>query len=160
MNVRPFPDEMLVTLTSDIVIAHVSHNAIATAQVAKLIELVYGALAALRSSDVTEPVQEEIKPVVSVRASVRPDAVTCMTCGTELKVLKRHLASYHGMTVEQYRRKWGLSPNHPVVAPSYAERRRAIAKDMGLGLQFGMNGRKKAEVSLLSGKGRKAAAAS
>lgn len=123
--------EMLITLTSDIVSAHVSNNSVAVTELPTLIQSVYQALA-----NVGEPapvVAERPEPAVSARASVRPDAVTCMECGFRGKMLKRHIANEHGMTPQEYRTYWNLSLDHPLVAPNYAAKRAELAKSIGLG---------------------------
>ncbi|PLK26528.1 MucR family transcriptional regulator [Novosphingobium sp. TH158] len=134
--------ETLITLTSDIVAAHVSNNNVSTEEVTSLISNVYSALANLGAP--AAPVVEAPKPAVSARASVKPGKVVCMDCGMELQMLKRHLMTHHGMTVEEYRAKWGLSADHPIVAPNYAERRRELAKKIGLGRKPGTKMPKKA----------------
>jgi predicted transcriptional regulator len=124
-------NEMLITLTSDIVAAHVSNNNVALEDVPSLISNVYGALAGLGG---TETVQEERpEPAVSVRASVKPDYIVCLEDGKKLKMLKRHLMTHYNMTPEQYRQRWNLPADYPMVAPSYAEKRRELAKKIGLG---------------------------
>ncbi len=135
-------NETLITLTSDIVAAHVSNNNVSSDEVTSPIANVYKALAGLGAP---EPVVvEAAKPAVSARASVKADKVTCMDCGMELQMLKRHLMTHHGMTVDDYRAKWGLSADHPIVAPNYAERRRDLAKKIGLGRKPGTKMPKKA----------------
>jgi predicted transcriptional regulator len=121
----------LVTLTADIVVAHVSKNNVALAEMATLIETVFAALAGL--GEAPESVEAPKVPAVSVRASVKPDHIVCLEDGVKLKSLKRHLKSYHQLTPEQYRAKWKLPPDYPIVAPNYAEHRRALAKQFGLG---------------------------
>lgn len=135
-------NETLITLTSDIVAAHVSNNNVTTDEVSTLISNVYKALAGLGAPEA--PVVEAAKPAVSARASVKRDKVICMDCGMELQMLKRHLMTHHGMTVDDYRAKWGLSSDHPIVAPNYAERRRDLAKKIGLGRKPGTKMPKKA----------------
>jgi predicted transcriptional regulator len=127
--------ETLITLTSDIVAAHVSNNNVSADEVSALITNVYKALAGLGA--VEAPVVEAAKPAVTARASVRPSKVVCMDCGMELQMLKRHLMTHHGMTVDDYRAKWNLAADHPMVAPNYAERRRELAKKIGLGRKPG-----------------------
>ena len=123
--------EMLVTLTADIVAAHVSNNAVGLADLPDLIARVHGALAGL-GSPVAEPVEEQ-KPAVSIRASVKPDYIVCLEDGKKLKMLKRYLRSRYDMSPDDYRRRWGLPPDYPMVAPAYAARRSAFAKEIGLG---------------------------
>lgn len=138
-------NETLITLTSDIVAAHVSNNNVSAEEVTSLISNVYKALAGLGTPEA--PVVEAAKPAVSARASVKPGKVVCMDCGMELQMLKRHLMTHHGMTVEDYRAKWNLPVDHPMVAPNYAERRRELAKKIGLGRKPGTKMPKKAPVA-------------
>ncbi len=121
----------LITLTSDIVAAHVSNNSVSIDEVPILIENVFQALSGLGE----EPVIEEtpLEPAVSIRASVRPDHVTCLECGKKLTLLKRHLMTDHDLTPEEYRQRWSLAPDHPLVAPNYANQRRDLAVKIGLG---------------------------
>ncbi|MGX7896039.1 MucR family transcriptional regulator [Tsuneonella sp. HG222] len=126
--------ETLITLTSDIVAAHVSNNYVAVQDVTALIQNVYGALAGL--GQVTEPAQV-LQPAVSVRASVKNDHLVCLEDGKKMKMLKRHLMTDHGMTPAEYRARWGLPADYPMVAPEYAEKRRTLAKEIGLGRKPG-----------------------
>ena len=125
-------NETLITLTSDIVAAHVSNNSVSVEEMAALISNVYGALAGLGQS-APEPEAAPLKPAVSVRASIKPDHITCLDCGMELKMLKRHLSSSYGMTPAEYRAKWGLPDDYPMVAPNYAKSRSDLALKLGLG---------------------------
>lgn len=140
MSEQADSNEMLVTLTADIVAAHVSNNSVAISDLALVINNVHAALAALGS----EPVEEE-KPVpaVSVRASVKPDHIVCLEDGKKLKMLRRHLMTHYGMTPDDYRAKWGLPADYPMVAPNYAEKRRELAKQIGLGTKGRGGGRKR-----------------
>lgn len=135
-------NETLITLTSDIVAAHVSNNSVSVGDVPELITNVYGALASL--GQVAAPVaEEELKPAVSVRASVKPDHIVCLEDGVKLKMLKRHLMTHYNMTPDQYRTRWNLPADYPMVAPAYAEKRRELAKKIGLGRKPGQKrGRK------------------
>ena len=134
--------EMLITLTSDIVAAHVSNNTISVEQVPTLISTVYGALAGLGGSAPEEESRPE--PAVSVRASVKRDHLVCLEDGKKMKMLKRHLMTEHGMTPDEYRQRWGLGSDYPMVAPDYAETRRDLAVKIGLGRKPGQKrGRKK-----------------
>ena len=136
-------NEMLITLTSDIVAAHVSNNNVAVEDVSGLISNVYGALAALGQAVVVEEVMPE--PAVSVRASIKPDYIVCLEDGKKLKMLKRHLMTHYSLTPDQYRARWNLPADYPMVAPNYAEKRRELAKKIGLGRKPGVKrGRKKA----------------
>lgn len=129
-------EEDLVTLTADIVSAHVSNNSVAVGDLPNLIQSVHGALAALAEPPAAvEP--ERKKALVSARASIRPDFLVCMECGGRQKTLKRHLAVAHGMTPDQYRADYGLPASYPMTAPNYSEERRALAKSLGLGRKGG-----------------------
>jgi len=123
--------ETLVTLTADIVAAHVSNNSVAVSDLPVLIQNVHGALAGLGTA-AAEPIVKQ-EPAVSVRASVKPDFIVCLEDGKKLKMLKRHLMTHYQMTPEQYRAKWNLPADYPMVAPNYAEQRRMLAKKIGLG---------------------------
>ena len=124
-------EDTLLTLTADIVAAHVSNNSVAVNDLPNLIQNVHAALSGIsQSSSAPEPKPE---PKVSIRSSVKPDYIVCLEDGKKLKMLKRHLMTHYNMTPEQYRLKWGLSPDYPMVAPNYAEQRRTLAKSIGLG---------------------------
>ena len=124
----------LIALTSDIVAAHVMNNKVEVADVPTLIQNVFGALQGLGTS---EPVEERPEPAVSIRASVKPDYLVCLEDGKKMKMLKRYLMTQYGMTPDQYRQRWNLPADYPMVAPEYAEKRRALAKDIGLGRKPG-----------------------
>jgi predicted transcriptional regulator len=133
--------ETLITLTSDIVAAHVSNNSVGVEEVASLITNVYGALAGLGQAVVAAEVLPE--PAVSIRSSIKPDYIVCLEDGKKLKMLKRHLMTHYSMTPDQYRARWGLASDYPMVAPNYAEKRRELAKKIGLGRKPGQKrGRK------------------
>ena len=134
--------ETLITLTSDIVAAHVSNNNVDVDDVPSLITKVHAALAGLDKGGAAE---EEIpEPAVSIRASQKKDHLVCLDCGKKMKMLKRHLMTEHGLTIDEYRQRWGLSADYPMVAPDYAETRRDLAKKIGLGRKPGQKrGRKK-----------------
>jgi predicted transcriptional regulator len=121
----------LITLTADIVSAHVSNNSVPTAEVAILIQSVYGALGAL-GSPTQEPAAEKPKGAVSLRSSIKPDFLISMIDGKPYKMLRRHI-SQHGYTPESYREAFGLPRDYPMVAANYAEQRRALAHKIGLG---------------------------
>jgi len=133
-------NETIITLTADIVSAHVSNNSVAVNDLPSLIQNVHNALTGLGSKIEEAPVRQE--PKVSIRSSVKPDYIVCLEDGKKLKMLKRHLMTHYGMTAEEYRQKWGLNPDYPMVAPNYAEQRRALAKKIGLGTQGRRTGRK------------------
>jgi predicted transcriptional regulator len=132
--------ELLITLTADIVAAHVSNNSVAVSDVSTLIGNVHAALAGL-SGTVALP-ETVLEPAVPVRNSVKRDYIVCLDDGKKLKMLKRHLMTHYGMTPDDYRAKWGLPADYPMVAPAYAEQRRELAKAIGLGRAPG-SGRKK-----------------
>jgi len=124
-------EDTLLTLTADIVAAHVSNNSVAVNDVPNLIQNVHSALAGISGkAAAAEPKPE---PKVSIRSSVKPDYIVCLEDGKKLKMLKRHLMTHYNMTPDQYRQKWGLSADYPMVAPNYAEQRRTLAKSIGLG---------------------------
>jgi predicted transcriptional regulator len=128
-------DQMqLVTLAAEIVSAHVSTNKLNSDQLPGFVQQVHEALASLGQ----EPEEPQAKvPVVSIRASVRPDKLICMECGREAKMLKRHLMTAHNMTPADYKRDYGLPESYPMIAAEYGERRRDIAKQIGLGRKKG-----------------------
>lgn len=123
--------ETLITLTSDIVAAHVSNNSVSVDDVPTLISRIYGALAGL-GEEVAQP-ETPPEPAVSVRSSVKPEYIVCLEDGKKLKMLKRHLMTHYNMTPDEYRQRWNLPADYPMVAPSYAEKRRELAKKIGLG---------------------------
>ena len=125
------PDEALLDHVADIVSAHVSNNSVSAADLPGLIQSVYASLAALGQAP--EPVEEKLTPAVSIRASVKADAVTCLDCGEKMKMLKRHLGTEHGMTPAEYRARWSLPADYPMVAPDYAAKRKELALRIGLG---------------------------
>jgi predicted transcriptional regulator len=123
--------ETLITLTADIVSAHVSNNSVAVSDLSNLIRSVHGALTGLGAKVEEPPVRQE--PKVSIRSSVKPDYIVCLEDGKKLKMLKRHLMTHYQMTPDEYRQKWGLNSDYPMVAPNYAEQRRSLAVRIGLG---------------------------
>jgi predicted transcriptional regulator len=131
-NIVAAENEMLVTLTADIVSAHVSNNSVATGEVRTLIENVFRALQTLGAPATAPDVGTKPKGAVSVRASIKPDHLVSMIDGKPYKMLKRHL-SLHGYTPESYREAFGLPRDYPMVSAVYAEKRRALAVKIGLG---------------------------
>jgi len=123
--------ETLITLTADIVAAHVSNNSVAVSDLPVLIQNVHTALSGLGGPVAVPEVKQE--PAVSVRASIKPDYIVCLEDGKKLKMLKRHLMTHYQMTPDQYRAKWNLPADYPMVAPNYTEQRRSLAKKIGLG---------------------------
>ncbi len=122
----------LVELSAEIVCAYVSHNALSPSDVAKFIGDVHTTLTALRSSETSEP-QPEIKPAVPVRKSVAPDFIICLEDGKKFKSLKRHIRTHYDLSPDEYREKWGLPADYPMVAPNYSAVRSRLAKANGLG---------------------------
>jgi predicted transcriptional regulator len=123
-----------IELTAGIVSAYVSNNSVASSDIPGLINQVHAAL--LRVSTGTSDAQPEpLKPAVSIKKSITPDHLICLEDGKKFKSLKRHLRTQYNMTPEQYRDKWSLAPDYPMVAPNYAQARSQLAKQMGLGQQ-------------------------
>lgn len=126
----------LLSLTADIVAAHVGHNRVTVAELPELIAKVHSALSGLGEEGGSSAAVEQ-KPAVSVRSSVKPDYIVCLEDGKKLTMLKRYLQTNYGMTPQQYRAKWKLPADYPMVAPNYAEKRRVLAKAIGLGRKSG-----------------------
>ena len=122
--------ESLLALTADIVAAHVRNNSVSVHDLPNLIQNVHGALCGISVA----PVEPEAKPVpkVPIRSSIKPDYIVCLEDGKKMKILKRHLMTHYQMTPDQYRQRWGLPADYPMVAPNYAEQRRGIATSRGL----------------------------
>jgi predicted transcriptional regulator len=125
-------EEELLRMTADVVAAYVSNNTLPTTQLAEVINAVYGSLKSLEGP-VAQVQPEPLKPAVPIRKSVTPEFLICLEDGKKLKMLKRHLRSTYNMTPDEYRSKWGLAQDYPMVAPNYAERRSEFAKKIGLG---------------------------
>jgi predicted transcriptional regulator len=123
-----------ITLTTDVVSAYVSNNSVSAADLPDLIASVHQALTKVATGAVEEPAVE-LKPAISVKKSVTPDYIVCLEDGKKFKSLKRHLRTQYDMSPEDYRAKWGLPADYPMVAPNYAAARSALAKKMGLGQQ-------------------------
>ena len=124
--------ETLITLTADIVSAHVSNNSVAVNDLPTLIANVHSALSGLGGGAKEEPAARP-EPKVSIRSSVKPDYIVCLEDGKKLKMLKRHLRTTYDMTPDQYRQRWGLAADYPMTAPNYTEQRRSLAMKIGLG---------------------------
>ena len=120
----------LLSLTADIVSSHVANNSVAVAEIAPLIEQVYKTLVRVGAGDVAA---DKPRPAVTVRRSVTPNYIICLEDGKKLKMLKRHLKTRYNLTPDEYREKWGLPSDYPMVAPNYAAQRRELAKQIGLG---------------------------
>jgi predicted transcriptional regulator len=125
----------LLALTSEIVSAHLSNNSVAQTDVAPLIQSVFDRLNTPASNEAPTPV--ELTPAVPIKRSITDDYIVCLEDGKKLKMLKRHLMTAYNMTPEEYRAKWGLKPNYPMVAPSYSVQRQTLAKQIGLGRRRG-----------------------
>ncbi len=125
-------EDELLRMTADVVAAYVSNNTLATAQLADVIHAVYNSLRGLEGQ-VAEAPAEPLKPAVPIRKSITPEYLVCLEDGKKLKMLKRHLRSTYNMTPDDYRTKWGLAADYPMVAPKYAEQRSEFAKKIGLG---------------------------
>jgi predicted transcriptional regulator len=123
----------LLRWSADIVSAYVAQNNLPSQAVPELIKQVHGALAGLGQAPAVEAEPERRKPAVPISRSVQQDHIVCLEDGRKLKMLKRYLRARYDMSPEEYRRRWGLSPDYPMVAPLYAERRSAFAKQIGLG---------------------------
>lgn len=120
----------LLALTSEIVSAHISNNAVGGGDVAALIQSVFDTLSVLGSEELAPT---ELTPAVPIKKSVTDDYIICLEDGKKLKMLKRHLMTSYGLTPEEYRAKWGLKADYPMVAPAYARKRQELAKKIGLG---------------------------
>ena len=123
-----------VALTAEIVSAYVSNNTVSAADIPALIAQVHGALSRV-SNGAADAAAETPKPAISLKRSVTPEYIVCLEDGKKFKSLKRHLRTQYNMTPEQYREKWSLPPDYPMVAPNYAAARSELAKQMGLGQQ-------------------------
>jgi len=134
-------NETLVTLTADIAAAFVSNNRVPTSGVGEVIASVHAALSGLNGNREREA-EIKLEPAVPIRSSVKPDYIVCLEDGKKLKMLKRHLMTHYNMTPDEYRQKWGLNADYPMVAPNYAEQRRTLAKSIGLGTKRRRTGRK------------------
>lgn len=137
MSVAPDADgdsgEDLLRLGAGIVAAYVSRNVVAADAVPDIIRTVHGALAGLTNGAAPVQAEERPKPAVSIARSVQHDYIVCLEDGKKLKMLKRYLRSRFDMSPDEYRRRWGLPPDYPMVAPAYAARRSDFAKQIGLG---------------------------
>jgi predicted transcriptional regulator len=122
----------LVELTKDIVSAYVSNNAVVSADLPELIDQTFNALKQSAAKEF-QPLKGELNPAVPIKKSVTPDYIICLEDGKQFKSLKRHLRTYYDLTPEEYREKWNLPYDYPMVAPNYAARRSALAKKIGLG---------------------------
>jgi predicted transcriptional regulator len=131
--------ESLVELTGNIVAAYVSNNKISVSELPELIRSVHESFLRARQEDApsADAPANVPRPPVSIKKSITPDYLICMEDGAKLKMLKRHLRTHYGLTPQQYREKWGLPADYPMVAPNYARKRSALAKEIGLGAKPG-----------------------
>ena len=125
----------LLALTTDIVASHVSNNEVPVSELPNLIQQVFGALAQLGGA--APAIQEKLTPAVPVKKSITPDFIICLEDGKKLKMLKRHIKTRYNLSPEEYREKWGLAADYPMVAPNYASQRSELAKKIGLGTKRG-----------------------
>ena len=126
------PKTEVLNITATIVAAYVSHNTVEAEDIGSVIRQVYGTLVALASGH-DAALRDEPKPAVAIKRSVTPDYLVCLEDGKKFKSLKRHLRSHYNLSPEEYREKWNLPHDYPMVAPNYAEARSKLAKKMGLG---------------------------
>jgi predicted transcriptional regulator len=127
------PDH-LIALATDIICAYVSNNTVSAADLPNVIGAVHSALAQATGGHAPAPlVREELKPAISLKKSITPEYLICLEDGKKFKSLKRHIRTHYNLSPEEYRDKWGLPHDYPMVAPNYAEARSALAKKMGLG---------------------------
>ena len=122
----------LIDMTAEIVSAYVGNNEVSASELPKLVQIVYNSLNDV-SKGLSAADAEPAKPAVSVKRSITPDYIICLEDGKKFKSLKRHLRAHYAMTPDEYRVKWGLDKDYPMVAPNYAKARSALAKQMGLG---------------------------
>ncbi|WNK00164.1 MucR family transcriptional regulator [Thalassospiraceae bacterium LMO-JJ14] len=133
MSEQPTQTDLL-ELTSEIVSAHASNNTIAANDLPQIIKDVFATLQTLGSIDAP---QERPQPAIAIKKSITPDYIVCLEDGKQLKMLKRHLKTSYNMTPEEYRERWGLPADYPMVAPNYAKKRSSLAKKIGLGRKPG-----------------------
>ncbi len=128
---KPGSDSDLLRMTTDVVTAYVGNNTVAPSELAEVIRTVHASLRQAQSGG--DGAAAPPKPAVPIKKSITPDYLICLEDGRELKMLKRHLRTTYNMTPDEYRAKWGLDPDYPMVAPNYARRRSEFAKQIGLG---------------------------
>ncbi|HEY9091263.1 MucR family transcriptional regulator [Parasphingorhabdus sp.] len=124
-------NETLIALTSQIVVAHLNNNSVAVSDLPLLINNVHGAMAELAGG--TTPTKTQQKPAVPIKDSIQPDYIVCLEDGKKFKMLKRHLMTSYNMTPEEYRAKWGLPADYPMVSSNYSKVRSGLATEIGLG---------------------------
>ncbi|MFN3701369.1 MAG: MucR family transcriptional regulator [Alphaproteobacteria bacterium] len=122
----------LLVLTTEIVSSYVAHNSVNAVEISGVIERVYKSLSSLGIEE-SSPMADRPQPAVPIKKSIQPDHIVCLEDGKKLKMLKRHLKTAYNMSPEEYRERWGLPADYPMVAPNYAAKRSRLAKDIGLG---------------------------
>lgn len=132
MSEHPKIDNLL-SLTTEIVASHVSNNTVPLAELPQLIRQVYASLVTLGPDSASVAPAERPEPAVAIQKSILPDYIVCLEDGKKLKMLKRHLKTSYNLTPEEYRERWDLPPDYPMVAPNYAAQRSMLAKQIGLG---------------------------
>ena len=142
-NANDVTDTDLLRMTAQVVSSYVSKNPVSADQLPDLINAVHETLKNV-DTPVAAPQEQPQKPAVPIRRSVHPEYIVCLEDGKKLKMLKRHLRTTYNMTPDEYRAKWGLAPDYPLVAPNYAEQRSAFAKKIGLGRSARGAGRRRA----------------
>ena len=126
-------NDKLIELSAKVVSAYVANNSVTMADLPGVIRTVHEALRRAGAAESAPEPQQVLTPAVPIRKSVQPDSITCLDCGKKLKMLKRHIATDHGLTVDEYRTKWNLPSEYPMVAPNYAQQRSELAVKIGLG---------------------------
>lgn len=130
MKNKPEHEELLM-MTTEIASAYLAHNSVSIAEIGSVIDQVYKSLSNVNAESNT--IMDRPQPAVPIKKSVQPDHIICLEDGKKLKMLKRHLKTAYNMSPEDYRERWGLPADYPMVAPNYAEKRSRLAKDIGLG---------------------------
>ena len=135
----------MLRMAANIVAAYVAHNSLPVSQITEIINTVYNSLRGI-SGGVVSPTSDSLRPAVPIRRSVTPEYLVCLEDGKKLKMLKRHLRAAYGLTPDEYRAKWGLPADYPMVAPNYAAQRSDFAKKIGLGRKPGQRpGRRRSD---------------
>lgn len=133
MSSEAASNDKLIELAAKVVSAYVSNNSVALGDLPGVIRTVHESLRRAGTAETAPEPQQALTPAVPIRKSVQPDSITCLDCGKKLKMLKRHLATDHGLSVDEYRAKWNLPAEYPMVAPNYAQQRSELAVKIGLG---------------------------
>ncbi len=141
-NNKPDDSVILLEATTEIVSAYVGHNAVSSNELPTLVETVHATLSALVGGD-AKPHKTRVKPAVPIKQSLHDDYIICLEDGKKFKALKRHLRSYYDLSPEEYREKWGLPPDYPMVTVNYAKKRSQLAREFGLGRKLGTKVKKR-----------------